>query len=258
MNEQHLTTTNQSLEIVSDPQDIVRYALERGASVDVIERMMTVRRELKAESAKEAFERALAQFQFDCPPIVKQKDGAKNAYKFAPIDVIVHITREVRKANGLSYRFDGEFTPTSATAICKVTHCDGHSETSRFTAPIDAKNPMMSDPQRAGGAMTFAQRRAYCMAFGIVTADEDLDARDEKAAKAKLPIVATVGPQRGPKSYKAQVWSEAGPKFEENPNKFEEWLKGNGLIDECSTLKDVTEIGWAKILPHVEQIEINF
>ena len=49
---------------------------------------------------------------------------------------------------------------------------------------------MMSDPQKYGGASTYAKRYAFCNGFGILTADEDLDAKSS-TPKPQGPAQAT-------------------------------------------------------------------
>ncbi len=243
---------------IYDPGAILKLAIERGASVDVMERLLEMQTKIRAEQAKEAFNRAMAAFQAQCPIIVKRKAGAKEAYKYAPLDDIVTDVKDLLRIHGFSYRITSEVEPGWVKALCHVTHIEGHCEVSEFKVPIDSKNPMMSEPQRFGGARTFAMRYAFTGAFGILTADEDTDAADRRE-KQNVPIERTVGPQRGEKSMKAKVWAEAGPKFGNATGKFYDWLKGKGLIqEETENLSQITESEWTKILPHVEALEFGF
>lgn len=167
-----------------DPESILRYAIDRGADVTVIERLMVVREKLQAEASKAAFDCSMAAFQSECPIILKEKSGAKNAYKYAPLDAIVEQVRGLTQKHGFSFSVTSEVDAGWVKAVCKITHAAGHSELSSFRVPVDSKNPMMTDPQRYGGAMTFAKRYAFCNGFGILTADEDLDGH---AARPKPP-----------------------------------------------------------------------
>lgn len=176
--------------------DLLKLAIREG-KVDVMERVMVVRRELRAEKAKELFDEAMTKFQRVCPVIEKTKAGPKSAYFYAPLDAIVSKTRELIADHGFSYTISGKFENGYVTAVVTVKHNMGHSETSEFRSPVDQKNPMMTEPQRYGGAMTFAKRYAFCNAFGILTGDEDNDAqaipeppqgpRTQAPAKTALP-----------------------------------------------------------------------
>jgi hypothetical protein len=158
-----------------DPIGLFKLAIESKAGADTLERVMAVRRELRAEHAASQYHQAMAQFQSRCPIIVKRKAGAKNAYRYAPLDDIVSQVRDLIRECGFSFRITSEVTDKSVKAICTITHEAGHSEESVFAVPVDTKNPMMTEPQRFGGALTFAKRYAVCNGFGILTADEDID-----------------------------------------------------------------------------------
>lgn len=173
---------------VPTPEDMMVQAIEKGMSVDTLERIMGMRRELVQEAAKAAFYRALAGFQSVCPTIKKTKivrntkgdDRGKVRYRYAPIDSIIEQTREARLAWALSHTMVTEQTATSVKALCTLHHEAGWSETTSFEVPIDAE-AYMTAPQKAAAALTFAKRYALCNAYGIVTGDEDNDANPEDA-----------------------------------------------------------------------------
>lgn len=180
--------SNPSLEVVKAPEAspvvavptfdveaVFRLAVEKGGGADTLERLMAIRREVKAEQAKAAFDMALAAFQSECPVIKKTKAGPKNAYHFAPLDEIVEQTKALRAKHGFSHQITTETSNGKVKAICKVTHRDGHFDTAVFEAPIDQRNAMQSDPQKYAAALTFATRYAFRSAFGIVTGDDDND-----------------------------------------------------------------------------------
>lgn len=213
-----------------DPESILRFAIERNANVETIERVMAVRRELKQEQAKEAFDTALAAFQSECPIIVKRKAGAKNAYRYAPLDDIVVQVRDLIRKHGFSFSITSEIEPGFVKAVCKIKHSAGHSENSEFKVPVDTKNPMMSEPQRYGGSMTFAKRYAFCNGFGILTADEDMDA----GARPKPPGPSTLQPTEGElKALARELWEtlKSVRGTEKNWKAANDWLWREEILD---------------------------
>src|ERR1035437_362578 len=83
-------------------------AIEKGATIDTLERLLTLRRELKGEQAKEAYDRDMASFQAECPVVVKSKKGGatksgETAYNYAPLDVIVSQTKKLINEHHFSY-----------------------------------------------------------------------------------------------------------------------------------------------------------
>jgi hypothetical protein len=177
--------TNQSVD------SFITLALSNNAPIETLERLFALHKEVEAEKAKSAYVQALANFQRNCPVIEKKKkvmnkDGQSVRYTFAPLDVIVEQIKEVLGNNGLSYTWTVENKDVAMTANAKVTHIQGHSETSSFTIPIDMDG-YMTAPQKYASAQTFAKRYALCNVLGISTGDEDTDAttvNNEKVAKS--------------------------------------------------------------------------
>lgn len=173
---------------VSDPESILRYAIDKGADVAVIERLMVVRDKLKAESAQAQFDIAMEAFQSECPVIIKNvgvKDNAgKRAYSYAPIEDVEVQIRPVCHKHGFTHKFPkmilGDGT---VTAFCQVKHKAGHSELTEVTYRVAAGTRMMSTTQVDAATETFCKRRALCNAYGLVLAGEDLDGRSRLREK---------------------------------------------------------------------------
>ncbi len=157
-----------------------------------MERLLSMRRELKEERAREAFTTALGQFQRDCPVIKKtkqvmNKDGKTVRYQFAPLDGITSQIKKPLADNELSYSWDTTPTEGNMVVTCKVTHTMGHHETSTMQIPVD-KEGFMTAPQKVLSAVTFAKRNTLINALGITTSDEDTDASDvNREPTAKNP-----------------------------------------------------------------------
>jgi hypothetical protein len=161
---------------------LISEAIKQGTPVDTMERILAMRRELKAEFAKEAFDKAMAKFQSECPVIQKTKevktDSGKIAYRYAPIESIVEQVKLPLQANGFSYSTNMELLESGVRVSVKVTHAAGHSESTEMTVPLGNKTNIMSASQVVAAAQTFAKRYAFCNAFGILTGDEDNDGQD--------------------------------------------------------------------------------
>jgi hypothetical protein len=228
----------------SSPIDILRFAIERGADVQTIERLMVVRRELNAEAAKKAYDAAMANFQSQCPIIIKKKAGAKDAYRYAPLDDIVSQVKELIRENGFSFSINSRVEDKFVVAICKVTHEAGHFEVSEFQCPVDNKNPMMTDPQRFGGAMTFSKRYAFCNAFGILTADQDTDgaAPTERPEGRSGPQVKRETQPQAPSAdeLRDKLYTMLRGKCENKISAINAYLIEKGAISDMENVKTLT------------------
>lgn len=176
-------TTNESVSVES----LITQAIQNKVPVETMERLLAMRRELKAEFAKKSFDEAMAAFQAECPTIVKTKEvKTRNgvvAYRYAPIESIVEQVAPMLQKNGFSYSTSMELMPAGVKVMVKVTHRDGHSEVSPMEVPLGNKTDIMSQSQVVAAAQTFAKRYAFCNAFGILTGDEDIDGRTETVTK---------------------------------------------------------------------------
>jgi hypothetical protein len=170
-----------SSDVQVNPQALLVQAIQKGLPLEAIERLLAMRKELKAEWAKEQYFTALSDFQAQCPNIIKDKDvfdrDGKFRYSYAPLDVIVTAVKDALQANGFSYTIITSQSEKDVTAECHAHHRDGHSEVSQFTIPMDPK-AYMNESQKIASAMTYAKRYAFCNAFGIMTSDQDDDAQE--------------------------------------------------------------------------------
>lgn len=186
MNEKALQPVDLPVVEASGVDSLMARAIDRGVDVQTMERLMAMRRELRAEYAKAEFDKALSAFQAECPPIAKtkqvmNKDGRSVRYKYAPLEDIIGQVKGLLQKFGFSYSVDVQVDPQWVTSTCVATHLAGHSQTSTFKVPIN-KDAYMTDQQHFAAAQTFARRYAFCNAFGIMTADEDTDANLSPAA----------------------------------------------------------------------------
>jgi hypothetical protein len=177
-----------------EPEALISQAIDKSVSVETMEKLLGMRRELKAEFAKEKFDESMAEFQGECPTIKKTKQVKDRQgtllYAYAPIESIVEQTKELIQKKGFSYLIKTIVTATGVKVECVVKHKFGHIESSEMEVPLGAGTQIMSAPQKTAAATTFAKRYAFCNAFGIMTGDDDTDAR-EVAPNGKAFVAPT-------------------------------------------------------------------
>jgi len=228
--------SNESNSIIPQDKQIVNFnaetlisqAIDKNVPVETMEKLLAMRRELKAEWAKGQFDKAMAAFQAECPTIVKTKvvhtkSGAL-AYKYAPIESIVEQVKPYLQRNGFSYSTTMQVLPAGVKVACKVTHTDGHNEITEMEVPLGERTQIMSASQVTAAASTFAKRYAFCNAFGILTGDEDNDGANlpkETESPAQTPNFAP----RKPYNYQEQI----------KPQPSEHYLPLSARIAEATT-----------------------
>jgi len=176
---------------------LLTQAIEKGASVDVMERLFDLHQKVQASRAKTAFTVAMSELQSSLPVIKKLKNGV--VAKFAPIEDILEMTKETIKKHGFTYRWNTSQKEGDITVTCIATHVLGHSEETEMTSEVEeivtgreSGKATKSAPQRAASTITFLKRYTFVNMFGITVAGEDFDGRMEqqrgKKSDAKTPV----------------------------------------------------------------------
>ncbi|HEX9060871.1 MAG TPA: ERF family protein [Clostridia bacterium] len=171
------------------PQDeataLISQAIDKNVPVETMEKLLAMRRELKAEKSQEEFNKSMASFQSECPTIEKTKQGY--GYKYAPLESIIEQVKVLLAEHGFSYKFNTNEKENGLIIYCRVNHIGGHSEDSQVF--IERENTTkMNASQQSGAVMTYGKRYAFCNAFGILTGDEDTDATSIQKTVNPTPI----------------------------------------------------------------------
>jgi hypothetical protein len=165
---------------VLSPESLISQAISKGVNVETMEKLLSMRRELKKEWAREQFTKSMAALQKKIPVIpknrkvrfVSKRTGSVTSYSYAPLDHIVDVAKGFISDSGFAYTILSSSTDTSVSATVVVSHVDGHSEETGFSVPID-KESSMNPQQQHVSASSYAKRCAFCNAFGILTGGED-------------------------------------------------------------------------------------
>ena len=164
-----------------NPDSLIERAIDGKLDITIIRELVLMKMKWDAEEARKAFIRAMAEFQKECPVIVKSKKGGVTkagdvAYVYAPIDVIVSKTKDLISKNGFSYTFDTPVTMDKGVEIAMtINHIAGHSKVNKTFMPFVIQNNLLSPPQVMSATTSYALRRCFCDGFGITTGDEDND-----------------------------------------------------------------------------------
>jgi hypothetical protein len=162
--------------------DIVR---REDIDPDRLERFLDLQIKMEDRQAEADFNAALAGFQAECPAIVKNKkvdftskSGNKTQYNYSALDEIAEVIRPVLAKYGLSYSFD--LAPQDGGMVKLITiinHKSGNTRTSSYLFNDLHDDQRMNASQRRKSAVTYAKRAGLENALGIVTTEEDDDAR---------------------------------------------------------------------------------
>lgn len=170
MTEQNMVTT---------PMQLLQAAVENKVEAAELSKLMDLQERWQANQARQAFFEAMSAFQAEVPIIKKTKKGDKAFY--APLETVIKTIQPLLDKHKLMVRFDTEQTESLLTAICSVSHVLGHTESNRFTVPLDSGpttregKKVMNGAQATASARSYAKRYALGDAFNLAFEDEDED-----------------------------------------------------------------------------------
>lgn len=181
-----------------DPSSLLVLAIKNNLDVDKLERLMSLQEKYLERKARESFFLAMAEFQYSCPVIKKTKKvgydpkegGQRIEYFYAPLEGIEAQIKKPLKDNGLSYRWEIQDVKEgpAISVTCRITHKDGHSESTTMTAAQDASGKKNNIQQR-GSTVTYLKRYTLLGALGIGSADADVDGRGTVAAPSDGDVI---------------------------------------------------------------------
>jgi ERF superfamily len=169
---------------VVDPMRIIELAVQRGSSVDELERLMALQERFEKNQAEKAFYDALSRFKE--MGIAVSKDGTvdytpsgkpRTFYKHATLANVCNTIGPALSACGLSWRWETKREPAHEGAdkiivTCILSHVLGHSERTELYAFPDASGSKNSI-QAIGSTVKYLQRYTLMAATGTSDTDDD-------------------------------------------------------------------------------------
>lgn len=165
----------------STPMELLARALERGADLSMVEKLMDLNDRHQAGVARKAFDAAIAEAKAKIKPVAKNRKG--NNSKYADLAAYAKEIDPILAENGLSYRYRSKQDGNVISVTCVLSHRDGHSEETTLSSAPDTSGSKNSI-QAIGSAITYLQRYSLTLAIGLSATEDD----DGKGADGDAPI----------------------------------------------------------------------
>lgn len=170
------------------PMQMLQIAVERGADLAMLEKLMDLQQRWEEGEARKAFVAALSAFKAEPPTIIKNKhvgfatrDGDRTEYDHATLDQVCNAIAPALSKQGLSHRWTIDQDNAQIRVTCVLTHVLGHSEKVALSGIADAsgkKNPI----QQVASTVTYLQRYTLLAITGLAASNDD----DAKGAGGDL------------------------------------------------------------------------
>lgn len=168
------------------PSDLLRMAVEQGADLERLERLMALQERWEAGEAKKKFAVAFSAFKAEAVKIIKGKevtDGPLKGKKHAVLSDAVNAATPALSRHGLATAW--KLTKDEKDWIevtCTLSHEGGHSESVSMGGPPDM-GPGRNAMQARGSTKTYLERYTLTAILGLAAQDAD----DDGAGGPKVP-----------------------------------------------------------------------
>ena len=163
--------------VVKTPSDMIALAVQSGADLEKLEKLLTLQERWDANEAKKAYHKAMSLFKENPPSIEKDKTVRYKDVKYNHAS-LANVTSKINKALSIyglsaswSLKQNGQISVT-----CKITHEQGYSEETTITAPSDTSGSKNSI-QAIGSTISYLERYTILALTGLATEEMEDDGR---------------------------------------------------------------------------------
>ena len=160
------------------PSDLLAIAVQQGADLDKLERLMALQERWQAGEAKKAYDAAFAAFKAEAVTIIKNRqvtDGPLKNKRYAELFAVVNAVTPALSKHGLSSSW--KLTKDDKDWIevtCYLKHTAGHVESVSMGGPPDAGGAKNAIQARAS-TVSYLERYTLKAICGLSEQDEDTD-----------------------------------------------------------------------------------
>jgi len=152
------------------PMEMLNNALAKGASVEMLEKLLTLQEKWESGQSRRAFDAALSAAKAEIPVILKNASGHNNK-RYADFAAIARVVDPIISKHGLSYRFRTR-QDDRIHVTCVLSHEAGHSEENTLAGPADSSGSKNAI-QAIGSTLTYLQRYSLTQALGLAASEDD-------------------------------------------------------------------------------------
>lgn len=179
--------------LATTPADLLALAVQQGADLDKLERLMALQERWEAGQAKKAYNEAFSAFKAEAVRIVKNRSvtaGPLSGKKYAELFAVVNAITPALSAHGLSAAWSITKDEKEWIEVtCTLKHVGGHTESVSMGGPPDAGGAKNAIQARAS-TVSYLERYTIKAITGLSEQDDDNDARGGPPALSEADQIA--------------------------------------------------------------------
>jgi hypothetical protein len=165
------------------PMELMRFAIEKGTSIEQLEKLMDLNERWEAGEAKKAFQSAMAAFKAELPEILKnrtaefesKKTGSNVSYEWADLGNVCQKLIPALSKHGITHNWRTEQKDGKVRVTCvlsKGIHSEDRATLEAMPDDTGAKNPI----QAISSTVSYLERYTFTAACGVAVKGQDNDA----------------------------------------------------------------------------------
>lgn len=223
------------LAVTATPADLLRIAVESGAELDRLERLMALQERWEATEARKAYDIAFTAFKAEAVRIVKNRgvtDGPLKGKRYAELFAVVNAITPALSKHGLSASW--KLTKDEKDWIevtCTLKHVGGHFEVVAMGGPPDtggAKNAIMA----RASTVSYLERYTLKAITGLSEQNDDDDGGPGEPENEELLDIWREVSLEGESALKAYYQANKPPAAF--------WAKHSASLKEAARLADAS------------------
>lgn len=162
-----------------NPMQMVQMAVEQGADIEKLEKLMALQERWEANEARKAYFSAMASFKANAPELVKNAhvEYGTTKYDHATLDEVASKIAAAMSPYGLSFKWETSQSEGGLIKVtCVVSHVQGYSESTPLQASPDQSGGK-NNIQAIGSSVSYLQRYTLLAATGLAVKGQDDDAK---------------------------------------------------------------------------------
>jgi ERF superfamily len=176
------------------PMELIQSAIMQGASIDTIERLTKLQREMVEYEAKVGFNEALHRAQTKMRRISADATNPQTKSRYASYPQLDRVLRPLYTEEGIALSFDTVDCPINehVRVVCDVSR-GGYTKRYQIDMPADGKGAkggdVMTKTHAMGAGVAYGMRYLLKMIFNVAVGEDDKDGNDPNGAGDSVPMV---------------------------------------------------------------------
>lgn len=166
----------------NSPMGMMLAAMQQGATLEQVEKMMDLQQRWEEREAEKAFNDALAAFKAEAVEVIKRREvdfssqKGRTHYKHAELSDVVEAVGPALSKHGFSWSWKTSQEGASIRVTCILKHRQGHSDSVSLEAGADQSGNKNSI-QAIASTVTYLQRHTLKAITGVSEKGDDDDGR---------------------------------------------------------------------------------